>query len=526
MMKWKIWTVLLVMTFALLQLFSGCTLIGYLAGSGMDKLSEKSAAASPYEAVQVLEAGDEVQCMMRDATNIVGGYAGTGIPRGDTLLRHLPATPREDCAERTGVCIGDELVLVRAGHEIETVTYLNADRERIHFRPLGQSEVRMTLFSNLEQITRCGGSVIPRPYKERFDEGMFESVHYLRVLTAEGVRYVDTSDIAYLAYSHRGTGGRLGFTLMGLAADMVILSQVLKPKEKPAPVFKSTAVGPMCGCPFLFGWSGEEWRMESECFTGSVFRAAQRRDWARLEYTAPQDGILRLRLKNLLHEIDSIDHLALLRVEHDASTEVFPTEDGRLLPVKAQLPLRARDDRNRDILPLLDGGDEQCWLALPQAEGTEGSARRWMECEFQRPAGSDSVTLILRVKNTDWGARMHYAFFSMFGDGLQRQYDEWNTDSAARASLHGVMLREGMLAVSLWDGSAWRNAGHVWEVGIGEYRAVALRVDISDVWAEVLRLRFEAPAAIWMIGSVGLSTDPPEGVQVRTYQPTTARRDE
>jgi len=149
-----------------------------------------------------------------------------------------------------------------------------------------------------------------------------------------------------------------------------------------------------------------------------------------------------------------------------------------------------------------------------------------MECEFPRPAESDSVTLILRVTNTDWGARMHSRFFSLFGSGLQTQYDLWNTDPAARASLHGALLREGMLAVSLWDRSAWRNAGHVWEVGLGGYRAVALRVDISDVRSEVLRLRFEAPAAIWMVGSVGLSADPPEDVQVQRIAPSAARRDE
>jgi hypothetical protein len=258
----------------------------------------------------------------------------------------------------------------------------------------------------------------------------------------------------------------------------------------------------------VYGWTGDSWALETESFTGSVFRAAERRDVARLERAIPDDGLIRLRVMNLLPEIDSINSLALLRVEHDARTEVYPTGDGHILAAAPQPPVEARCDRGRDVLSLVASADDEYWLATPTADARSWGKRRWMECVFPRPSGIDSATLVLELRNTDWGAWLQQEFFSLFGSELQHWYDVWNSDAVARAGLHDAMQREAMLAVSVWDGRTWRPAGYVWEVGPVAPRTLAMRIGVSALDGDQLRIRFEAPAGIWMLGRVGL--DPRE----------------
>jgi hypothetical protein len=227
---------------------------------------------------------------------------------------------------------------------------------------------------------------------------------------------------------------------------------------------------------------------------------------------------------NLLQEVDSVDHLAVLRIEHDAGTELFPTEDGRMLAVRPAAPVSARDDRGNDILPLIRARDASCWLAVPE-QRPEDRGRRWMECRFPLQADADSVTLTLDVQNTQWGARLQYGFFSLFGSGLQSAYDRWNADAEAREQIRDVLLREGMLQVSLYDGERWKPIGHVWEVGLSAWRAVAMRIGVGEIRDFELRLRFEAPAGVWMVRHVGVDVLPPGDVRVRRLRPSEAMRD-
>ena len=261
--------------------------------------------------------------------------------------------------------------------------------------------------------------------------------------------------------------------------------------------------------------------MEMECFSGSFFSTAQRRDWGRLEYTKPIDGMLRLRMRNLLPEVDHIDHLALLRIEHDDDVEVYPTEDQRVFATAARTPLRAWNDRGRDVLPLLSRHDDRFWSAMPRSPGTREPVRRSMTCEFAVQPEADSVTLVMQVQNTAWGAHIQYAFFSLYGSAFPAFYEQCTHDRTARDEMYDVMRREGMLTVSLWNGSTWQYAGCIWETGLSTWRAVAMRLDVSSAPPGPLRLRFEGPAGIWMLGYVGIDEDREEDLVIQRIEALT-----
>ena len=263
--------------------------------------------------------------------------------------------------------------------------------------------------------------------------------------------------------------------------------------------------------------------MEAESFTCAVYRAAERCDVARLERTLPAGDDLRLRVMNHLEEVDSINRIQLLRVTHASDVQVFPTTDGRLLAVDPRSPVSAVTDGGRDVRAAVSDIDEDFWHALPSALPERRGQPRWMECRFPLREAADSVTLVLQVNNTRWGALLHHEFYTLFGSTLQQQYDLWNGNPRAHAFFHARMEEEAMLGVSVWDGRNWRHVGYVWEVGSLTARRLALRIGVADIEHDLLRVRLDAPGGLWQIGYAGLDARPPLPVEVTVLEPERAR---
>lgn len=361
----------------------------------------------------------------------------------------------------------------------------------------------------------------------------------LRLFSDGSVRRVDSAEVDVVRFRLIPQKHRQLLTVVGIAADVAVLALLINSNKEdppePAPTPKVDPPPPppppppgggvWCpnGCPVVLGWTGNEWAMEAESFTGSVYRAAERSDVSRLERTLPSGDELRLRVANHLQEIDSLNRVLLLRVRHDPGVSVFPTEDGRLLAVDPVPPAEALSDRGRDVRDLVGVNDDEYWQALPAALPERRGERRWMECRFPLVESVDSVTLVMQVCNTRWGALLHTEFFTLFGSALQGYYDLWNGSAPARAFFHARMEQEAMLRVSVWDRQEWKQAGYIWEVGPFAPRQLALRVAVADGDAHELRVRFDAPGGLWQIGFAGMDARSPRTVDVTVLAPEVAR---
>ena len=435
----------------------GCTLIGYSIGSTVDDSNAEDLILPPDAAMSMLDAGDEIVCIMGDGTSHNGTYAGV--------------------------------------------------------RTFGESRS-------------------------------------MRLLTPEKLWYLDFAEIDAVSFRYEPSSGRTTYTFLGVVADAAIVAAIASSLDKSSPSRGSVSSGSTgstssssssssgsskskggwmgtgydrLGCPIVEGWDGGAWQREAECLTGSFYRAARRSDVARLPHAVPEDGVLRLRVHDMLPETDSIDRFSVLAVEHPAGTVVYPTEEGRLLAVSPRSPRTAADDLGRDILPRLLRDDDEAWLALPVADPSRRGERRAFECRFPLPADADSVTLLLRVRNTWWGSDLQTGFLSMYGSELQALYDRLNTDDDRRAFLRRRFEEEGMLAISVWDGAEWRCAGTVWEVGPEAWRDVARRIDVRGIDAEELRIRFDAPAAIWLVDRVAFDAAPLPAIDVAVLSASRAK---
>ncbi|MBE0644384.1 MAG: hypothetical protein IH600_09920 [Bacteroidetes bacterium] len=516
---------------------SGCTLLGYWAGSGIDASSERVLILPPDTALSLLETGDVVTCRFRDGRMTTGQYGGMTMPSREQLMNLLRERDGVDRTDTGRVSVGEPLELHRRDRAPERVRFLAADAQRIWYVPSSGTDARLLLFEHITGLTRESGESLKPPFEELVKRGVFDSPSFIRLIVAGAPIAIDTSKIVDLRFQYSPVSGRMALTVLGAVVDGVALAIMTKSEKKdsPPPPTKPVKKGGegssqygtgVTGCPLAESWDGTDWQREVECVPGAFFRASQRYDVARLRHIRPVDGLLRLRVRDFLEEVDSIDQLGVLCVEHSPGSVVYPTEEGRLLAVRPSAPLSAVDDRGRNVLPLLRAGDEEHWLALPAADPQRRGERRSIECRFPLPAGADSVTLLLCLRNTQWGSRLHGHFLSLFGSELQAQYDLLNSSAEARASLRRSFEEAAMLAVSVWDGAEWRSVGTVREVGHEAWRDVARRINVRGIAPGELRLRFDAPASIWMVDQVAVDAAPPSPVRVTPLSLVSAARND
>jgi tetratricopeptide (TPR) repeat protein len=133
-------------------------------------------------------------------------------------------------------------------------------------------------------------------------------------------------------------------------------------------------------CPVLFAWDGHKYRLVTDVIGAAVvghWFTPQRRniphpdEWIKVdgEAIAPINGKLSLRFIEPMEEVNYIDQLRLIAVDHPADVEVNPDErflddppfaSGRVVASSAaRLPVGAWDGEGRDVLDVLSRRDHK-----------------------------------------------------------------------------------------------------------------------------------------------------------------------
>jgi tetratricopeptide (TPR) repeat protein len=133
-------------------------------------------------------------------------------------------------------------------------------------------------------------------------------------------------------------------------------------------------------CPVLFAWDGKRFSLVTDTIGAAVvghwFTPARRNipdpdEWIKVDgaQLVPSHGRLSLRFAEPMEEVNYIDQLRLVAVDHPEGTEVYPDErflddppfaSGRaILSSGARPPIGAWDDHGRDVLALLAAKDNR-----------------------------------------------------------------------------------------------------------------------------------------------------------------------
>ncbi len=133
-------------------------------------------------------------------------------------------------------------------------------------------------------------------------------------------------------------------------------------------------------CPTLFAWNGQRYEFISDIIGAAVVghwvsptakNNADPDEWIKVEGSQlrPRDGYLSLRFGEPMEEVNYLDQVRLVAVDHPTGTEVYPNErflneppfasGGTVLSTDAHPVVAAWDDKGRDVTALLRSRDHE-----------------------------------------------------------------------------------------------------------------------------------------------------------------------
>ncbi len=281
-------------------------------------------------------------------------------------------------------------------------------------------------------------------------------------------------------------------------------------------------------CPFVYAFDGRTYGLEAEPYGGSICPGLERTDWVALDGVRPVDGEYRILLTNELDEIEHVDEVKLVVVDHPAGVAVSPEASGRMRTIgAAAAPVAARDGEGRDIRAPLAAVDGTFWLGRIEGRdpGRDEDLKDDLVVEFAKPAGARRAKLVVDARTTLWGSRAIRPFLSSLGPELGPFLERVDAGGAALESLRGWLAATEMydLQVRVETASGWTTRALVHGGGPVVAKDKAYGLDLSDVAGDTVRIRLTPAAGFWMIDRLALDFSDDVPVRVTEVAAAEAR---
>jgi tetratricopeptide (TPR) repeat protein len=206
-------------------------------------------------------------------------------------------------------------------------------------------------------------------------------------------------------------------------------------------------------CPTLFAWDGQRYQFVSDVIGAAVIghwvspRATNENDpgeWIKVDgdMLRPRNGLLSLRFGEPMEEVNYIDQLRLVAVDHPAGVEVYPDErflnekpfaSGKTVTASAPRPVAgAWDDHGRDVTELLAQKDHRY-------------VRDFTNLSYAGFANMHSLTLDLGAWSPDHPLRL-------LMDGYIEYFSASSMYAAWQAGLHPIPPRvDALMPDGTWQ---------------------------------------------------------------------------
>jgi hypothetical protein len=261
-------------------------------------------------------------------------------------------------------------------------------------------------------------------------------------------------------------------------------------------------------CPFVYACNGKKYGFIGEIFSGAVYPQLERHDYLPLSPIKPVNGKYSVQITNEVKEIQHINFLELLVVDHPADTRVLFDRDGNpfsLCNLQQAISCKAPDGREvGDLTGTVDSlsyttGAEQPGLILDSLVFT-----------FNRQPDAKKAKLLIRVKNSFWLDYSYGRFLDLFGNKI----GSWNASRLAvpREKIIAWSREQGLqLGVSIDDGNGWQPARYCDQVGPMAPRDIVVPLTLSGSAGNSIRVKLEFGAMFWEIdyAAIDYSEDKP-----------------
>jgi hypothetical protein len=492
----------------------GCSLVGLGIGAAVDA-SQPDTRSFPGWEVTSVAPGSIIRVHLLNGDMLRGKYGGVKNLQQDSYNKAYEEKKQLLPAYYNLPDIGDTLVMTGRKEEL-SAQFFGLDRNSIRAQASGRNDtIRYPLYNIAQLVDLAGRAIVTDTLQNLINSAALPVVSALTLDTFDQVHQISLNEIRQVEIKTKKRAKLVGF-VMGATVDALLIIAARTAAEETTSDTQDTM---QFSCPFVYSFDGHEYVRDSEPFGGSLFEAAQRTDVDRLDYIREADGKYTLKMTNELSETQYVDAIKLLVVDCERGYGVYPTFQGQLVTTgNPVLPRSAVDTNQSDVLSLVLKNDDLFWTSYPG----NNVARDGIVVEYAKPAHAAVAKLVISAQNTLWASYLQGQMLALQGDRLEAWYAHLNESAEARQALQQAMIREGMLLVKLFDGSSWRDAGFVWEVGPTLAKDVALVIDIKNVQGEKLLLKFESTTGFWKINSVFADYSPDIPVDVMVLSPQKA----
>jgi hypothetical protein len=494
--------IIMLLGFSLITVFAGCTVIGTVIGSIVDKKNKKEIQISGWEITKIPKT-KPLTFFLKNGDSIADKYLG---------IMTLPEDEYKNIYLKNYSDLNQFSQLPIFGDTIElALSDSKKSRIRLPFSGFnynsvlvkkGNGDLKWYQYKNIVSVKLIDGRLMDiNQIQNLVKTGELKSRSFIQ--TKSKIQ-INPADIQYISYYKYGSNGALTGILVGAGIDAGILAIIFSnfSLDFGSKNYNSNNSG---SCPNIYSYDGNNYWLDSETFGGAIFKAAQRTDIDNLDYLKEHKGYYKLRLTNELDETQYVDEFKLLVADHPAGTQVMPSFDGKLHVLHTlQSPTAGMDKDGNNILHLVKSKDDKVWISNPFSRNadTPGDGRDAMEVTFDKPLHAETVKLAFNVKNTLWAASLQRDMLALHGNKLQDWYQLMDTSEPARTAFTKAMIREGMLLVQIWDGTNWQTKDYVWEVGPALPKDQVVVLDLKDISGDKLKIRLESTVGFWMINSI------------------------
>jgi hypothetical protein len=262
-------------------------------------------------------------------------------------------------------------------------------------------------------------------------------------------------------------------------------------------------------CPTFYSDSSGTPVLEAEGFSYSIAPLFEDRDVDRLRAQPGPAGELRLEVRNEALETHYINQLGLLDVHHARDELVVPDNMGRPLAIRRLVtPATARNRSGRDVLAELVGSRGFAFSTDSETIGraTPEDPNDYLDLAFAAPAGSDTVALVFRMRNSLLNTVLLYEEMLAAPGARALDWMGRELEDIGPAGRLGRWYAGHMgMRVALRDGIGLREVARIPDTGPIAWKDVAVLVPVPP--GDSLRLRLTFLADDWRIERVQLALD-------------------
>jgi hypothetical protein len=238
-------------------------------------------------------------------------------------------------------------------------------------------------------------------------------------------------------------------------------------------------------CPFIYVDDGHGWQFAGEIYGGAVYQSLERDDHLALPEVKDPSGTIRVRIANLLKEVQYINQVDLITVGHDSTVQAIINKYGQVQTISAPImPVSAFDSKGRNCLSAVQArdGNSHNFEEEPDTLGICPYLNS-LDLEFRSNMPGESTKLVVHAKNSIWGDQVVRRLYNLFG----KRYPNYvrKQEERSEKSPEKWMLDQGlMLGVYVKKNGTWEWADYYYMTGPFGDRDMVLNLNTKDAWTQ------------------------------------------